>query len=136
MQVEWHLSRCCEIRDRLCVRRSIPGSTARRMSMDELVGKRLEAANLRDAYMYDADFIEQQYRVLPLGDLLAEKSVLGVTRLIELASFCSERLHTFVYSSDSVNVSTVRGATSLWYSIPQYNFINESPELSEVEFEP
>lgn len=103
--------------------------------MDDLA-RRLEAARLMDAYSYNPDFIEQQYQVPAVGELLAGEGVIGVVRLIELLSFCSERLHTFVYTSEYVVVSTVKGATSLWYSIPQFTYIDDSPDLTELETEP
>lgn len=104
--------------------------------MDELTAKQKEADSLANAYMYDADFIERQYQVPSLEDLLAIEGVVGVARLIECRSFSTERLHTFVFSADKVCVTTVRGATSLWYSIPQYGYVNGSPDLSKLESEP
>ncbi|WP_020475686.1 hypothetical protein [Zavarzinella formosa] len=104
--------------------------------MDKLAARRQEAVMQMDAYSFEPDFIEQQYQVPPVIDLLAEEGVRGVSRLIQLSSFGSERLHTFVYSSDSVVVTTVRGATSLWRSIPQYAHINDSPDLTELKSEP
>jgi hypothetical protein len=104
--------------------------------MEELSARLREAAKLTDAYTNDPNFIEQQFQLPSLDHLLAGEGVLGVARLIELASFESERLHTLVYSHDSVTVTTVRGATSLWSSIPKFARVNDSPELSELEHEP
>ena len=104
--------------------------------MDEQQARLRQAAKLMDAYLDDPDFIEQAYQVPPVTDLLRGEGVVGAARLIQLPSFCSELLHTFLYTADALVVMTVRGATSLWCSIPQFAYLSGKLEFADLEPEP
>jgi hypothetical protein len=104
--------------------------------MDELAAKRQQSEEMMEAYSSDPNFIEQEYQVPPLEELLAGNGVVGVARLIELPSFSRERLHTFVYSESHAIIATVRGANSLWCSIAHFAYLKDREDFSEWEFEP
>jgi hypothetical protein len=75
-------------------------------------------AEFHRAYMNDPDFLDRLYRVPSLAELLGDQAVIGVARYIECPSFEPERLFTFVYRFDSIEIGAVVGATSLWSSVP------------------
>ena len=50
--------------------------------------------------------------------------------------FWQSFLHTFLYTADALVVMTVRGATSLWCSIPQFAYLSGKLEFADLEPEP
>src|SRR5262245_32025057 len=100
--------------------------------MSDIELRQRESKWLMTAYCYDPDFIDERYQAPPLIELLRGQEVEGVSRFIEKPSFAPERIHTLVYTSATVMVSSIVGATSLWRSIPQFGYLNGSSELSEI----
>lgn len=85
--------------------------------MDDMSAAQAKAAELLRLYRDDRDFLERRFEVPPLDELLAADGVVGIARWIVLPSFGLERIHTSVYSADSMLFETVRAATSLWVSL-------------------
>lgn len=87
--------------------------------MSEIEAKKRRLSTLITAYMHDPDFLEAEYRLPPLKDLLpTREDALGVARFIELPSFEPERLFTLIYTPSAVHIEAVVGAESLWASLP------------------
>ena len=76
-------------------------------------------ADSQRAYQDDPEFVDRNYQVPSLADLLSAAGVVGVARFIELPSFEPERLFTFVYHPKVIAVSAVIGASSLWWSMSE-----------------
>jgi hypothetical protein len=76
----------------------------------------LRISDFQQAYFFDPDFVEQRYQVPCLTDLFSMTDVVGVARFIEFPPFEPERLFTFVYRSNLIEVSATVGAFSLWNS--------------------
>jgi hypothetical protein len=79
---------------------------------------RRRVAEFQRAYINDPDFVDQQYELPSVAELLARNGVVGVARYIEFPSFESERLFTLVYHPYTIEVSAVVGETSLWGTMP------------------
>ncbi len=78
-----------------------------------------DTEDLRQAYIFDPDFIDSRFGLERLTDIGARPRVLGVSRLIVCESFDPECLFTFVYSTTEIEVSTVTGTTQLWWAVPR-----------------
>jgi hypothetical protein len=74
--------------------------------------------DLRYAYSTDSDWLERQYGLVPLRDMLGDHQVVGLTRLVVLDSFDPERIITCEFRQGEVTISLVEGETSLWWSLP------------------
>ena len=77
-----------------------------------------QVAQFQRAYLSDPDFVDRRYGVPTIAELVARPDVVGVARYIEFPSFEPERLFTLVYRPDTLDVSAVVGASSLWCSVP------------------
>jgi hypothetical protein len=86
--------------------------------------------------MADPEFLDRQYQMPSLVELLTDSGVVGVSRFIEHPSFESERLFTFVYRASLIEISAVVGATSLWCSMPSVYQVVDTGEWGVEEGEP
>lgn len=64
-------------------------------------------------------FLDEKFELPLLSEMVDWPGVIGVARFHVLPSFEPEWLYTLVYRQDSLEVSAVVGATSLWASNPQ-----------------
>jgi hypothetical protein len=93
-------------------------------------------AEFQRAYMTDPEFLDRQYQMPSLAELLTNSDVVGVSRFIEHPAFEPERLFTFVYRANSIEISAVIGATSLWCSMPSVYQAADTGEWGVEEGEP
>ena len=94
----------------------------------------VEIGKMIFAYSMDPQFIERHYRMPAITDLLKRPGAIGVSRLVEVPAFDPERIHTFVYGERTVEIISVVGSTSLWYSLGRYTSTDSC--LSFIEFPP
>lgn len=75
--------------------------------------------DLWHTYSTDPDWLEKQYGLVPLRDMLDDHQVMGLTRLVVLDSFDPERIITCEFRHGEVTINLVEGETSLWWSFPR-----------------
>lgn len=70
------------------------------------------------------DLIERSFQLVPLPELVGSTNSHGATRLHVIRSFEPERIFTFLFQSDVIQIDVCQGGTSLWSSLPQVSSTN------------
>lgn len=65
------------------------------------------------------DLLDRSFQLASLSELATGTNSQGATRLYVLRAFEPERVFTFLFQTEAIQIEVCQGATSLWHSLPQ-----------------
>jgi hypothetical protein len=102
-----------------------PGARLQRKQEDaKYWEQRAKQSWARHAAYVKGDLLARSFQLIPLPELIDGTNTHGATRLYVRPSFEPERIFTFLFQRDVIQIDACQGRTSLWYSLPQVGSID------------